>query len=304
MSDNHTTYPWSSLSLLNGGRTLIAVGPYDDYWTKRMKEVQAGTNEPEVTYVLHHFADKDTIFLDGGANIGVWSGYASAAIRNPKQVIAVEASPTTLKRLQRNCMLNGEHGDAFTIVAKALWSKAGESITLNELDSHVHNTAILRPGQVARNQVSVETTTIDHLVDEAFRANSNANKVIVKLDIQDAEREALAGGVKTLATRDVLVIYEDARTSPNSETTASLLQQGLNVYHIDKEWKGHRIRDVADLKPIKLPPRNGYNFLACKPGSAMDLALAELCEKSRDLSSQHAGCSISNSGDLVPTRGR
>jgi FkbM family methyltransferase len=280
---NHSEY--KRLFLLPGSvkdeDRLVALSSGDDYWTKRIIKSVAHTDEPELWFVLDKFADNKTLFIDGGANIGLWSVAAAARIANPAQVIAVDPSSATEDYLQTNCNLNGR---SYTILPKALTNHSGDTLPFNQYDLNAINSLHQMSKRRIPEVKSVETITVDDVVTTALEKSGPIDKVIVKLDIEKSEFSAIQGAQKTLKTRNALIVYEDHRVEePDSELTAKVLGLGLHVYYVDPTHQVRRVHSHEELREIKVPPRNGYNFLACEPSSKFDQQLHRL-----SLSKQYA----------------
>jgi FkbM family methyltransferase len=142
------------------------------------------------------------IILDLGANIGDWT--AAVLRAEPKaQIIAVEPAPEPREILKRR------FGNRITIDSRAVSSESG--IATLHITRHSHNSSLLAPhalsdalygglgGWEVKDTREVETTTVDELV--AGRAVA-----LLKIDVQGAEREVLAGAMQTLThTRAVLL---------------------------------------------------------------------------------------------------
>ncbi len=131
------------------------------------------------------------IVLDCGANVGVYTRVALDA--GAKQVVAIEPAPDNLECLRRNFPDEIKAGRVI-VYPKGVWDK-DDVLTL-----HVdpNNTAadsfiIVREGSYAVQKVPL--TTIDKLVDELKLERVD----FVKMDIEAAEPNALAGGRQTLA---------------------------------------------------------------------------------------------------------
>ncbi len=81
--------------------------------------------EPEIWYVADRFLDPSTIFVDCGANLGLWSCFAASKIgEQHAQVIAVEPGESVLQRLRRNRQLNHE---GFSLLECAISDRSGET---------------------------------------------------------------------------------------------------------------------------------------------------------------------------------
>lgn len=249
-----------------------------DYWKQRAEAFAKHQHEPEIWSVLKHFLKPDSIFIDGGAESGLWSCVATTVVARPEHIIAVEANPSMHPHLEVNCRNNG---NGFTIENKALWSKSDQTVDFFEMDDANSQTSSVMQTAVfgdLKHKHQVQTTTIDALVHRATEQGAQGD-VIVKLDVEGAEIEAIQGAQRTLQQHNAVIIYEDGRLSdPNSSTTSEILNMGLHVYYVDPHENVCKINDARELEAIKVPPRRGYNFIACQPGSVFDIKFARLCE--------------------------
>ena len=133
------------------------------------------------------------IVLDGGANIGV---FARMAFRlGADKVIAVEPSSENLECLRRNFATELQR-NKFVIVSKGLWSAETTLLfaanpTHQEAGKIINNSSDLPPGHVL---IEVPVVTVD-----ALKKSLGLDRIdFIKLDIEGAEREALAGAAETL----------------------------------------------------------------------------------------------------------
>ena len=256
----------------------------DSYWGGR-KARDIRQYEPELWYVADHFITPQTVFVDCGANAGLWSSYAAGKIKNPDQVIAVEPGDSILPLLRTNHEANQ---GSFTIVDKAIWSRSGEELEFLVQPKHCSSslaaTALDDDGEPLR-RIQVATACVDDLVESALARSPSADNVIIKLDVEGGETEALKGARRTLEKQNTMIIYEDHGKDPTSKATEFFLQEGLHVYNLDAQQYGvdaQAISNTQQLVDIKLIPTRGYNFVACKPGSGFDLQMQELCEQTRE----------------------
>lgn len=247
----------------------------DSYWSSYSRDIRS--YEPEMWFIADHFFESDTIFVDCGANIGLWSCYAAHKIKSKYQVIAVEPGYSVLPRLKQNLELNG--GDV-TLLEEAVWSKSGISKTFMVYAGHASSSLII-DNQKRRllRTISVQTVCIDDIVRRALNQAPDASRIVIKLDVEGAEREALAGAMHTLLHLNTLIIYEDHGQDRASENTGYVMQMGLHVYYIDMIEERTRCVEIVNrdqLEGIKTNTGKGYNFVACKPGTRFDAAFAEL----------------------------
>lgn len=259
-----------------GGGAMLSYELNDVYWTQYARNPRG--YEPELWQVLENLAGPNTLFIDGGANIGFWSVVAASRIKNKDRVIAIEASDAVLPRLIANQKLNAE---SFTVLPRAVWSNSDETLTFTV--SSVHSASgLVDDGEFpALRKIQVRTISVDDVVRDAARKNIRNPDVIVKLDVEGTEWQALEGMQGTLKTHNTLLIYEDHSKDKASETTTRFLAGGLNLYYVDGDTRTTRaIRDAKELEAIKTLRHRGYNFIACVPGSKFDAAFRGFCQAS------------------------
>jgi FkbM family methyltransferase len=241
----------------------------DVYWTQYARNPR--DYEPELWHVIDKFAGPDTLFIDGGANIGFWSTVAASRIKNKDRVIAIEASDEVLPRLLANQRLNQA---SFTVLPRAIWSNSHETLTFTVSSSH-QASGLVDDGEFrALRKIQVQTVSVDDIVRDAAGKNIRNPDVIVKLDVEGTELQGLRGMRDTLKVHNTLLVYEDHSKDKGSETTARVLAEGLNLYYIDGDTQTARlIHDSKELEAIKTVSHRGYNFIACVPSSKFDAAL-------------------------------
>lgn len=130
------------------------------------------------------------IVLDCGANVGVYTREALAA--GAHLVVAIELAPENIECLRRNFPSEVQAGRVI-IYPKGVWDK-DDVLTLNvDPGNSAADSVVMRPEKaVAGPQVPL--TTIDKLVEELKLARVD----YIKMDIEGAERNALAGARQTL----------------------------------------------------------------------------------------------------------
>lgn len=263
----------------SGRHVQIAHAVGDKYWSNRLPRSEMHIDEPELWTVMNLFVNQDTLFVDGGANIGLWSCVAEVATGNAKQVVAVEPSPSVIPTLRNNARVNG---NGFIILEKALAAEAGNTVDFHEyIDLNVINSVHHMSERRPYCTTTVETTTIDEIVANARKAGTEFSQIVVKLDVEKSELAALEGAKYTTASSEVLFVYEDHRDQDvSAELTQRILELGMHVYYIDSENNTKRIESHTQIITIRKPPRNGYNFLTCLPNSQFDKDLSEMAERS------------------------
>lgn len=244
----------------------------DTYWLPRGQSIRS--YEPELWFIADRLLTPDTLFIDCGANIGLWSCVAASKIKNKDLVIAVEPSDSILPMLRQNHALNN---GSFTVLEKAVWNRSGEERPFTIFKSHVSSSLVDRDDKTPVRQIAVKTTSVDDIVEDASKKAPSFTNVVIKLDVEGAERQAMDGAKKTLASRNTLLVYEDHRRDPDSKTTTYFLNAGLHVYYIDPDalhvYAIHEANQLYDIKQDCV----AHNFIACRPGSEFDTVFSNLC---------------------------
>jgi FkbM family methyltransferase len=261
-----------------GGGIEIKYFVNDAYWYRIWEEPTR--YEPEIFKVLEEVLDTNTVFIDGGANIGFWSSFSSSKIRNKNQVFAIEAGSRVLKNLNINCK-HSTYG--FTVVEKALYSISGEKKEFTEYEDHSGSSLIKewRENDKVISTKIIETISLDKLIDEAITLQSNIEKIVIKLDVEGVEIEAFKGArVSIQKKRNLLFIYEDHGKDFNSETTNYLLNASdFNVYYYCSDTRVMVvISSLLELKKIKRNVIKGYNFFATIKGTSLDSQMQKMVE--------------------------
>ena len=244
----------------------------DGYWTKLL--FADYRYEPELEAVLQQLMSTDgAILVDCGANIGYWSACASAwAPSGESTVIAVEASPPTYLRLQENAVLNR---DRFCCRLGAVWSEPGHQL---QISSHcdLHAGASVLPSP-KKNEAggyelhAVRSTTIDEVCDNLPRHDG---PLVIKLDVEGAELQAMKGAQKALSEFGAVIIYEEhGRHSSNQATKYLLNSLGMKVYFCSPCGELIEIGNESEVAAVKTSRQLGYNFLACSSDAPLSTLL-------------------------------
>lgn len=129
------------------------------------------------------------VMLDSGAHVGIHSREALRA--GARLVVAIEPAPENLECLRRNLASEVPRGPV-VIYPKGVWDRE-DYLTLSQVPSNSAADCIL--AERTASGVRVPLTTIDNLVAELPLERVD----LIKMDIEGAERRALAGARKTLA---------------------------------------------------------------------------------------------------------
>ena len=147
---------------------------------------------------------KKTFLLDCGSNYGFYSFYlASLSVGN--QVLAFEASPKTFASFKANLDLNNFKNINFRNVA--ISEISGKFVSFYESHNDWESSATHNKFKNTKI-VTIETTTIDQ---ELLNKDLNSFAVIIKLDIEGNEFNAIQGGKDTILKYEPLIIIELSR---------------------------------------------------------------------------------------------
>lgn len=260
---NSATMPFVKIPFYRNPDHTIVV-PYDKYWSYYVDNLE--TYEPEIAIFLERFAKSKAAFIDCGANIGIWSIYASLSIGNADQVVAIEPTDALLDVLEQNRQVSGL---SFRVLPAAIWRVGGETISFNIYNEHSANSLknsinSKGEGRVPVRQVSVTTISLDQVYKMLMQDYPDLTPVIVKLDVEGAEIEALLGGLELLGRKDLMLVYEDHGKDKSCFLSDYIINQlGMKVYHFDARVKSfNRINDISEIRSLKVDPAVGYNFFA------------------------------------------
>lgn len=155
--------------------------------------------EPAVLAAIRTTLKVGDLFIDAGANIGVFTVLAGNIVGAGGRVVAIEMIPATAKLLRHHIALNALGN--VSVIERALSDRAGEQITASIPDGRFGQASIV--GNPRGTSVTVETTTLDAALDDFAGPIA-----LIKLDLEGAEAKACAGAIATLH-RTRAVIFEE-----------------------------------------------------------------------------------------------
>jgi len=156
--------------------------------------------EPELT-VLPNLLPRDGVFIDVGANVGVYSMSAAGIVGSGGLVIAVEPFPDIYAQLYQNAAING-FGAIVRTRNFCLSDQTGPT-TLWMNHGRPHSFSLNREGNAAG--LSVLSIRLDDLV----QWESLQRLDYLKIDAEGAETGILDGGKQTLGKFRPVIQVED-----------------------------------------------------------------------------------------------
>jgi len=157
-----------------------------------------GFCSPEVRLLPQLLLPGD-IFIDGGANIGVFSLIGALAVGPTGRVLACEPAPGTMALLRANA---GENQLASLELHEVALSDCPGRARFTVFDAG-SGLASFAPEHAAGRQVDVSVTTLDALTEGLDSPVS-----VVKLDIEGAEAKALRGARALIARHAPIFLME------------------------------------------------------------------------------------------------
>lgn len=210
--------------------------------------------EPELRH-LDKMLKPGDIFLDVGANIGIFSLRAANLVGPNGRVLAIEPGEEALKGLDANIALNPELAERITVIRAALSNRQGTANLYHTAGGHDPQAYSLIQNDADLAAESVATTTLDAVIKE-----HGLSKVdLIKLDVEGLEPLVIDGGAHAAGT---------LRPSWIIEMNSTILK-GAEI-DSDSAWdrlKGHgyafsQMGDDGTLTPIASPPTTFCNVVA------------------------------------------
>ncbi len=233
--------------LVPGGAKLRV--PPDLRYTSVTAFLLRDTVEPELRYI-QKFVRPGDVFVDVGANIGLFT-LKMAPIAG--RVVAVEPGDAAGTQLAANVALNGFRNVA--IVRKALSDAPGRAVLFhNPLGDDPQAFSLLSDGSDAGSE-TVELTTLDLLVADEGLARVDC----IKIDVEGAEGQVLAGARQTLERDRPTVIFEMncptlMKAGGDAAAAWNLLEgEGYAFFHLEGDGR---------LTPLARRPTGFCNVVA------------------------------------------
>jgi len=99
---------------------------------------------------------------------------------------------------------------------------------------------------------------------------------VIKLDVEDAEIQALQGARCVLSSREVVVLYEDHGQGPSCHISKFLFENfDFDIFYCDEQNTLTRMHSVGDVRNVKKSVFTGYNLCACSRNSVFSRILAD-----------------------------
>ncbi len=174
-------------------------------------------------------------FVDGGANVGLFSLVAAARVGETGRVLAFEPAVSTRERLRRNLAVNAY--DWIEVREEALGERKGRSPFIEFSGNHSGVSSLVPESSTGGISCEVKVCSLDEVIEPEARARLR----LIKLDLEGAEMKALHGCRELLASAapDLLIEIERAHLarqgSSPEELWAFLESYGYEAYRVHAE---------------------------------------------------------------------
>ncbi len=244
---------------------VFAMPLCDAYWSRLLN--RSHDYEEEISALLHCAREEQYGFVDCGANFGYWSVLASSKPFGAQQAIAIEAGGLNVKHLNRNAELNGNR---FRCLHAAIAGGSGFARVTGTSHEKLETVPVERSESGA-----VKTVSLDGLAE--MRVIDASRPLVIKLDVEGVEIEALRGGRGVLAG-DCLVICEEHGSDRKHSVSRYLMEENsLSLIVFDPAVRRFvRLDDLRLLDRMKRHRWVGYNVFATS-GRAWKERLLSAC---------------------------
>jgi FkbM family methyltransferase len=237
--------------LVPGGPRLTV--PADLRYTTITGYMMRENTEPELA-ALGRFLGLGGVFVDAGANIGLFSLMAARLVGPTGRVLAVEPGEESLARLDANLALN--QLPQVKVIRAALGAEPGAARLFHVPLGDDPQAYSLLPESGATESEAVPVTTLDLLAEQEGLTRLDC----FKLDVEGAEPMIIAGSRATLARFRPIVIFEVNTPIALARGDAAASFEALT----GMGYAIHRL-DGAALTPLAAMPAEWGNLVAIHP---------------------------------------
>ena len=198
----------------------------------------------EINLIKKISLKNDVLFIDGGCNYGFFSFFV-ASLKKGNEIISVDASNKICDEFRENLKINNFKN--IKLFNYALSNQVDKKIKFYEALNDWESSA-LNSGFKKKNTLFIETTTIDKII---HKKNLKEKKIIIKLDLEGFEIQAIYGSKNTIKMYKPLIIIELSKyIKVNNEFNLKSLEKFLdeaNYFIYDLKGKKTNIKEIEDL---------------------------------------------------------
>ncbi len=223
-------------------------GEHFAVWGAQAWSVLTGTHEPMVHEALRRTLGPGGVFVDVGCNLGYTALLAARIVGPAGRVIALDAQRECADATRCNARLNGLSQVEVLHCAVAADSSSEQEVIITQDPLWTRLASVgEHPLEVRRERVPA--ASVDDLVDRLGLARVD----VVKIDVEGAELDVIAGMQRVLAGRRPIVIAEmHDRNEPFARAMAAA---------------GYRVVNLDGLEPVAQAGANVHAL--CEPLEAL-----------------------------------
>lgn len=189
---------------------------------------------------IHTVLHPGDCFVDVGANVGVLTLEAAAAVGQRGRVIAVEPVPANVVRLRRNVALQR---CCVVVVETAVGASAGTlRLGIADTQREIGNSGSYSSSTEGHTSVEVPVVRLDDLIERELDAGERI--ALVKIDVEGMEADVLRGGAAALSSGRVRTVMYESNPSLGDSTPEELLTAyGFEIRRLRAGARPARIRE-------------------------------------------------------------
>jgi FkbM family methyltransferase len=178
--------------------------------------------------------DPGDVFVDVGANVGVYSLHAARRVGPSGKVFFFEPTTETYERISENIRLNGfKNMKGFE---KAVADKEG---TVDFMVCESNNSNYIGTGTLTeeeRGSMEVRTVPVDTI--DALASREGVDKVaLIKIDAEGAELLVMKGALEVIRSSRPAILFESCLDGSPLSERGFLKAEGYELYHLEgKTW--------------------------------------------------------------------
>ena len=196
-----------------------------------------GLAEYEDMAFLMHCLKKDDVFIDCGANLGIYTILASKVTGSDS--IAFEPHPETVKKFISQLNINNITNKV-KIVSKAIGDKIDEVNFSNKKDA-LRRKILQEKAYEEDSIIKVKMTTLDYELSDIKQ------DFIIKMDLEGFEFNALKGAASILQKKNLKAIIIENNEEPEKNSISHLLAK-YNLFPIEYFPQKREIKIIKNLE--------------------------------------------------------
>jgi FkbM family methyltransferase len=195
--------------------------------------------EPELQY-LYNFLSQGKVFVDAGANFGIYTIIASKLVGDSGKVLAFEPAAETYPILDHNVEINNMTN--VKVFHAAVSDKTGKA-RFYHVDNAPNSYSLGTDGEDTSFE-EVSTITLE----DAFRKEGIEHFDLMKIDVEGAEELLLSGSKSLITQMKPHIIFE---VSEKGAERLGLAQDG--AWNLLKKWgyEFFSVNKTGDLEPLE-----------------------------------------------------